>query len=129
MNGGERFRAAVETKDLDAILACLAEDMEFRSPVVFKPYHGRESIRTLLGIIMEVFEDFRYTAELHDGDRSVLVFETRVGDREVQGLDLLRYRDDGLVAEFTVMVRPLSAAIALAETVGPRLRLAGYSRS
>jgi len=116
-----RFRDAVESKDLDATLGCLAEDVVFRSPVVFKPYEGRESIRQLLGIIMEVFEDFRYTAELNDGEHSVLVFQTRVGNRELQGLDLLRWGDDGLATEFTVMVRPLSAAIALAETVGPRL--------
>jgi hypothetical protein len=44
-----------------------------------------------------------------------------VGDKQVQGIDLLRHDDDGRVVEITVMVRPLSAAIALAEAVGPRL--------
>ena len=64
-----------------------------------------------------------------------LVFEARVGDKQVQGLDLLRFDDDGLIEDFTVMVRPLSATMALAEAVGegleraPRLLGASSRRS
>jgi hypothetical protein len=53
-----------------------------------------------------------------------LVFEARIGDRQVQGLDLLRFDDDGLIENFTVMVRPLSGAMALAEAVGKGLEQA-----
>jgi hypothetical protein len=50
-----------------------------------------------------------------------LVFETRVGERKVTGIDLIRATKDGRIAELTVMVRPLSAVAALAEAMGPRV--------
>lgn len=119
------FRAAAESKDLDAMMATLADDVVFRSPVVFKPAIGRDAVRRLFGVLLETFEDFHYVDEITDGDRTVLVFNTRVGDRVVEGIDMLRHGPDGLVGEFTVMVRPLSAAIRLAETVGARLAALG----
>jgi hypothetical protein len=39
----------------------------------------------------------------------------------VEGLDLIRFDADGRIAELTVMVRPMSAVVALAEAVGPKL--------
>ena len=48
-----------------------------------------------------------------------------MGDRELDGLDLLSFADDGLVSELTVMVRPLSGALALAEAMQARLAAAG----
>jgi len=43
------FRDAVEAQDIEAAIALLAEDVVFRSPVVFKPYHGREAVAPLQG--------------------------------------------------------------------------------
>jgi len=119
------FRAAVEAKDPGAMEAALHPDVVFRSPVVYKPYVGREATMTLLRHVVEVLEDFRYVDELRGEDTLGLVFEARVGDREVQGWDHLRLDADGLVREFTVMVRPLSGAIALAEEMGARLGATG----
>lgn len=115
------FRAAVEAKDPDAMEAALHPDVVFRSPVVYKPYAGREATMLLLRNVVEVFEDFRYVDELRGEDSLALVFEARVGDRELQGWDYLRLDADGLVREFTVMVRPLSGAMALAEAMAARL--------
>ena len=119
------FRAAVERADMDAAVALLADDVVFRSPAVFKPYEGRETVATILRTVFGVFEDFRYTDEL-DGERiEALLFEARVGDRSLQGIDLLRAAADGQIAEFTVMVRPASGLIALAERMVPALQAAG----
>ena len=46
-------------------------------------------------------------------------------ERSLQGLDLLRTDADGRIAEFTVMIRPASGLIALAERMGPALEAAG----
>ena len=54
------FRAAVEARDIDAALALLAEDVVFRSPVVFAPYRGREAVAPILRAFSRVAEDFRY---------------------------------------------------------------------
>ena len=101
--------------------AALAPDVVFRSPVVFKPYEGREVVMHLLRNVIEVFEDFSYTDELHGDDSHALVFEARVGDKQLQGWDYLVTDGEGLVSELTVMVRPLSGAIALAQAMQARL--------
>jgi hypothetical protein len=115
------FRQAVEARDLAAMREALAPDVVFRSPVVFTPYEGREATMHLLSLVSEVFEDFEYVDELHGEATAGLVFRARVRDREVEGWDHIRLDGGGLVKELTVMVRPLSGAIALAEAMSARL--------
>ena len=122
--GHDAFRAGVEAQDLGAMVDALSPDVVFHSPITFKPFEGKEAVSTLLGVVAATFEDFRYTDELDGDGVKALVFEARVGDKQVQGLDLLRFDDDGLIEDFTVMVRPLSAAMALAEAVGKGLERA-----
>lgn len=114
------FRSAVEAWDFEAIPALLSPDVVFRSPVAFKPYEGREMVSAILRGVSRVFEDFRYDREFstQDGSGHVLEFRARAGDVEVHGVDMLRTGADGLVGELVVMVRPLSAANALAAAMG-----------
>jgi SnoaL-like protein len=120
----EAFRTAVEAGNLDAMIDALADEVVFHSPVTFKPFEGREAVGTLLGVVSRTFEDFRYTDELDADGCKALIFQARVGDKQVEGIDLLRFDDEGKIADFTVMVRPLSAAMALAEQVGRGLEQA-----
>ena len=110
---------------MNAAVALLAEDVVFHSPVVHTPYRGRDAVAPILHAVSKVFEDFRYVDEISAPDAAshVLVFRTRVGDREIEGIDLLHTGPGGLVDELTVMVRPLSGTLALAEVM--RARLAG----
>jgi hypothetical protein len=119
------FRAAVEAADPERITAALAEDVEFRSPVVYRPYHGREAVGALLRVVVSVLEDFRYVDELRDGDLELLRFEARVGDRDVEGIDLIRWNADGLVGELVVMIRPLSGLTATRDAMAAGLQAAG----
>jgi limonene-1,2-epoxide hydrolase len=121
------FGAAVEAHDIDAAIATLAPDVRFRSPVVFRPYEGREAVGTLLRAVSQVFEDFRYSRQIssEDGRDHVLVFETRVGDRDVEGADFIRVNDAGEVEELFVMVRPMSGMMALAAAMQEKLAQAG----
>ncbi len=113
------FRKAVEARDPDAMAATLAENVVFRSPVAFKPYPGKAITAAILRGVLRVFEDFRYVRELSGGEGRdhALVFEARIGDTRVEGCDFLHFDDDGRIDEFTVMVRPLSAAQALSEAM------------
>ena len=117
------FRRAIEARDLDAAVALMSEEVVFRSPAVFKPYHGPEAVRRLLEAVMAVFEDFRYVREIgaDDARDHALVFETRVGDKQIEGCDFIQLDDDGRIAEFTVMVRPMSGMLALAEAMKVQL--------
>jgi hypothetical protein len=93
---------------------------------VFHPYASQETVGALLRLVFETFEDFRYTDELQGADGThALIFRARVGEREVEGLDLLRDDADGRVADFTVMIRPLSGLLALAQALGPKVEAAG----
>lgn len=114
------FREAVEANDHDAIHALLAEDVVFTSPVAFKPYPGRAITAAIIRGVSRVFSDFRYVREIisADGHDHALVFEARVGDRQINGCDFLHTNEEGRIDDFVVMVRPLSAATALAEAMG-----------
>jgi hypothetical protein len=119
------FRQAVESWDVDRAVSLMTEDVTFRSPVVHKPYRGRESVAVILHAVAKVFDDFRYEREIGaDGaPDTALVFRARVGDREVEGCDFLHTNEEGLVDEFFVMLRPLSGAMALAEAMREELGL------
>lgn len=120
----DAFRAAAEAKNFDLAEALFAENATFRSPVVFKPYEGRDQIKLLLGAVVQVFEDFRYLEQIETGDVAVLMFEARVGDKRLQGVDILRFAG-GEIIEMTVMVRPMSGVHALAERMRQMLEAAG----
>jgi SnoaL-like domain len=113
----ERFRRAVEAMDADAIVATLAEDIVFQSPIVFRPYRGRGEVSTVLRAAATVFKDFRYEDELRSERQTALHFTARVGDKKVEGVDLGELDEDGFVKRLTVFVRPLSGALALAEAM------------
>jgi hypothetical protein len=117
----DRFRAAAESKDFSAIDELFAEDVVFRSPVVFKPYEGRDAVAMLLGAVVQVFEDFRYTDQVETGDAAALAFSARVGDRELDGIDFLHFDSDGRVNRMAVYVRPMSGVNALAEAMQKKL--------
>ena len=119
------FRRGVESRDMAVMMDAFADGAVLHSPITFKPFEGKEAIARLLGILMQVFQDFRYTDELtaEDGTKA-LIFRTRVGDRDVEGLDLIRFDDTGRIVDFTVMVRPRSAVEALLKEVSSRLMAA-----
>jgi hypothetical protein len=121
---GLAFKAAVEAKDMDAAVALLADDVVFRSPVVYADYVGRDSVAPILHGVAMVFEDFRYVAAFSSDDGHVLMFEARVGDRALQGVDIIR-ADNDRITELTVMVRPYSAATALRERMAALLAQGG----
>ena len=118
------FGIAIEAGDDDAAVATLADDIEFRSPAVYKPYHGKEQVEGILRLVATVFENFRYTNEWRDGRTTILFFEANVGDRDLQGIDILEENEAGQIEKFTVMIRPLSGLQAVAATMAAKLGLA-----
>ncbi len=119
------FRRAAEAKDFSLVSDLFAEDVTFRSPVVYKPYDGREALEVVLGAVVKIFQDFRYTDQIEQDDTAMLIFEARVGEREIQGVDILRFDDEGRICELMVMVRPMSGMYALAEEMKQMLEVTG----
>ena len=112
------LRKALETKDAATATTLLADDVVFRSPAVHTPYEGKVATSVILHAVARVFEDFRYTRVVSAGDDHVLVFEARVGDLDVEGVDLLHLDAAGLVDDFRVMIRPLKALHAVVDAMG-----------
>jgi len=121
----DAFRAAIERWDLDAVGELLAPEVVFHSPVTFHPFVGRETVTKLLTLVAQTFEDFRYTDELRGDGTHALIFRANVAGRELEGIDLLRFDDAGLIADFTVMIRPLSGLIPFAQAMGEKAIAAG----
>lgn len=116
------FRTAVESKDFDSLETTLAPDVTFRSPVVFAPYEGRDAVAGLLRVVgMVLGPELTYQWQVREGDREVLCFNSVVDGRDIEGVDLIRYGSDGLIAELVVMIRPLSALTAVRDAVGALL--------
>ncbi|MCB5911819.1 nuclear transport factor 2 family protein [Streptomyces pinistramenti] len=125
----ERFKEAVEKRELGALEGLFTEDVRFFSPVKFRPFEGRTMLLGVFGVLLRTFDDFRYVGELAGAadtaagpaaghaDSTVLIFRATVNGKEIHGIDLLQYDEAGLIKEFTVMVRPLSAVQALGDAV------------
>jgi hypothetical protein len=121
----DRFRRAVEARDMSAFDEMFAPDVRFFSPVKFTPFEGAPLVRGLLGVLLRTFENFRYvgsfagTADLAGTDVAshILIFRATVEGKEIHGIDLIQPNAEDLIQEFTVMVRPLSAVTALSDAV------------
>jgi hypothetical protein len=127
VNSAAGFRAAVERMDIDAAHELFAKDIVFHSPATFHPFVGRETVTRLLGLVAETFEDFRYTDEFQTGAAHALIFRASIAGREIEGIDLLRLDDEGLIADFTVMLRPLSGLVPFAQAMGEKTAAAGLA--
>ncbi|MFL1503247.1 nuclear transport factor 2 family protein [Pseudomonas sp. O64] len=119
----QRWHALLATRDLTSLPELLAPEAVFRSPMAHTPYPGAPVVSMILNTVIKVFEDFTYHRELATGDglSVVLEFSARVGDKQLKGIDLIRFNEQGQIVEFEVMVRPLSGLQALGEEMGRRL--------
>ncbi len=127
MNAAQRFRAAVESNDIEAASELFSEGIVFHSPATFHPFIGRETVTELLTIVAGTFEDFRYTDELETDGAHALIFRAAIGGREIEGIDLLRLDADDLIADFTVMLRPISGLVPFAQAMGEKVQAAGLA--
>jgi hypothetical protein len=101
----------VRTNDASGLAALLADDAVFHSPVVHTPQRGKAIVARYLGAAFHVFFNptFRYVREITGPSDAMLEFETEIDGVQVNGVDLIRWNDAGLIVDFKVMVRPLKA--------------------
>jgi len=119
----EIWHTMVASKDLSNLASIVHPDAVFRSPMANSPYASAQALILALSTVIQVFEEFAYHRELasDDGLNVVLEFSARVGDRNLKGIDLIRFDEQGKIVEFEVMVRPLSGLQALGAEMGARL--------
>lgn len=119
----ELWHAGVARRDLSGLPPLVHPDAVFRSPMAFKAYGPAPALILVLGTVVQVFEDFVYHRQFAsaDGLNAVLEFSARVGDKQLKGIDMIRFDEQGRILEFEVMVRPFSGLQALGEEMGRRL--------
>jgi hypothetical protein len=118
-----RWHQMVDARDPRGLDALLAEDAVFHSPVVHTPQRGRRITALYLRAAFEVFfrGDFRYVREIIGSHDALLEFETTIDGVMVNGVDLIRWNDDGQITDFKVMVRPLKGIQAVHQRMAEML--------
>ena len=121
--------------------ALLHDDVVFYSPIVYTPQRGKAITKRYLEAAGQTLPGdadagkpsaaaggeapggggFHYTKEVASGDVAVLEFETTVEGKYVNGVDIIRCDDDGLIVEFRVMIRPLQAVNLVHRQMGAML--------
>jgi hypothetical protein len=126
-----RWHEMVAAEDMSGLAEIVHPDAVFHSPVAHIPYNSREAVVLAVSTALEVFSGFTYhrTFTAADGHDVVLEFRARAGNRDVHGIDMISFDDDGLIVTFEVMVRPGSGLQALAREMAERVgtQLSGYA--
>ena len=117
----------VFNRRLDILGDLLAEDVTFRSPFLWKPYHGRYPAFVILSTVTDVFKDFAYHRELVVDNTWALEFSANVGELSLKGIDLIELNDEDQIQEFEVFVRPANGLQALGDEMRRRLSEIGFA--
>ena len=113
----------IRTRDASGISDLLADDVVFYSPVVHTPQVGKAITTMYLTAAIHVFgnDSFRYVREVVGDSDAVLEFETEIDGIIVNGVDMIRWNEDGKITEFKVMIRPLKAVNLIHQKMGEML--------
>jgi hypothetical protein len=124
-NAISRWHDVARTRDVSGLDDLLAEDIVFYSPVVHTPQLGRAIAKAYLTAAISVFgnDSFRYIREVVGGRDAVLEFQTEIDGIVVNGVDMIKWNDEGEIIEFKVMIRPLKAINLIHQKMGEMLRL------
>ena len=119
-----RWHRAVEAKDFSGVEDLLADDAVFYSPVVHSPQAGKALTAKYLRAAMAVLDtpEFRYVGEWRSERSAVLEFEVKLDGVVVNGVDIVRWNEQGRIVLFKVMMRPLKALSAIMPLMAAQLQ-------
>jgi hypothetical protein len=107
------FTAAMQRKDLEAMLSHLADDIVLKTPLAAEAFNGKAAIRPVVEALLSVVDAFDFREILQGPGHVAAFFGIKVGSVELDGVDYWRLNDAGLIREMTVLWRPLPAVIAV----------------
>ena len=117
-----RWRAAAESADADAAVACLSPDIVLSSPLTEQfRLEGSEELGEFLSEAFTAIEDIHFHTEIGQDDTYALAYRARVGTQPFEEVQLLRFDDAGRIREISLYGRPMPALTALMITLGPKL--------
>ena len=117
------WHAMIARRDLGELESIVHPEAVFRSPMAINAYRPRPALLLALNTVLTIFKDFSYHRQFAsaDGLSAVLEFSATVNDKQIKGIDLIRFDEAGLIVDFEVMVRPLNGLQALGAEMGARL--------
>ena len=123
MTALDKWYGYMKTHDPAALWDLLDPDAVFESPVVHTPQRGRDITFKYLSSAEKVLggPGFRYIGEWRCETGAVLEFENEIDGIRINGVDIIRFSEDGRIAHFKVMVRPLKAINLLHRLMGEQL--------
>lgn len=107
------FTAAMQRKDLDAMLTHMAEDIVLNTPLVAAPIQGKAAVRPVVTALLGVVDAFEFREIMQGPAHVSAFFGITVGAHRLDGVDYWRLNDAGLIQEMTVLWRPLPAVNAV----------------
>jgi len=107
----QKWHDMVHRRDPSGLNQLLADDVVLHSPVVHTLIEGKKMVSLYLHAAFHTFlnESFHYTREVTSDNHHVLEFEVEIEGLYVNGVDMISFDDEGKIADFKVMVRPLKA--------------------
>ena len=122
--GIEKWKNYMKTHDASVLADLLTDDVVFLSPVVHTSQVGKDITLLYLNSAGEVLgtDNFQYVREVIDGDTAVLEFTNEIDGIAINGVDIIRFNDEGRITEFKVMVRPLKAIQKVHQQMGEMLQ-------
>jgi hypothetical protein len=120
----ETWHNIVRTRDASGLDKLLADDVVFYSPVVHTPQVGKAITTMYLTAAVHVFgnESFKYVREIVGERDAVLEFETEIDGIVINGVDMIKWNENGQIIEFKVMIRPLKAVNLIHQKMGEMLK-------
>ena len=123
------LRVAFEARDHAAVVEALSPDVVLWSPIFEVPFTGIDEVSDLFAVLLDALWPLTYLDEI-PGDPHVLHFTGEIRGQQLEGLDLLRFDEQGRIKEITVFFRPFPAVAAFLSDTGPKLaEKRGGSRS
>jgi len=120
----DAWHKIVKERSVHGLDALLAGNVIFHSPVVHTSQVGKAIARMYLAAAIAVFgnDTFRYVRELRSARDAVLEFELELDGIAVNGVDMIKWNEEGLITEFKVMLRPLKAVNLIHQKMGAMLQ-------
>jgi hypothetical protein len=106
-----RWHELVRHRNAAGLDGLLADDVVFHSPVVHTPQRGKQNTQHVLAAAFQVLSSpsFRYVREVAGENDAVLEFMVEIDGIAVNGVDMIKWNQEGRIVEFKVMLRPLKA--------------------
>ncbi|MCJ2134114.1 nuclear transport factor 2 family protein [Methylobacterium sp. J-026] len=107
------FAAAMQAKDPDGMLAQMADGVVLNTPLAAEPVRGKAAIRPVVDALLATIDAFEIREILEGPGRAAAYFGASAGPHRLDGVDVWRLDAAGLIAEMSVLWRPLPAALAV----------------